>query len=208
MGDYSNLTFTVPLPPKALLKYLDEAFRQYSGSHWHYDETVTEAEIRLGANDVSVGSVDQLSSDMDTLRDETQEVDCPDCNGTTQITNESNEWVGCGRCIANGTINVRADLAYTVHEDPLYEWMGSLVAYAPGLPLFSSECDADGSPVVSTSTVVALVNKATDLDELKARVNTLGGKAVLEAQDNVKLVMEVEEIDGLRVEVYRHQVVA
>ena len=56
-----------------------------------------------------------------------------------------------------------SEFAYQVHEDPAYEWLGQVCIHVPGLlPDLTAECDADGSPVLTTTTVTSALAIADD----------------------------------------------
>jgi hypothetical protein len=51
--------------------------------------------------------------------------------------------------IAAALIEAAPGSTFLTWTDPAYEWLGSLVMYAPELGLFGSECDANGNAVVA-----------------------------------------------------------
>lgn len=64
--------------------------------------------------------------------------------------------VGSAEELANGLIQVAPDIAFTVHEDPAYEYLGTVFCHVPDLGLFTSDCDAVGTPYFSQGDVLAL----------------------------------------------------
>ena len=50
-----------------------------------------------------------------------------------------------------------AGATFEAWEDPAYEWLGSYRAKAPGLPLFSADCDASGRPVFTREAIAAMI---------------------------------------------------
>lgn len=202
MGDTSNLTLELPSAPAILLTHIRAMFDNYASGAYHYEDDVSEDEVTLGANDISVGTVDQLASDFDRLQTQAADIECPVCEG--RGTKDEKD---CVRCNTQGWVSVTADLAYRIHDDPAYEWLGSLQMHVPGLPDFASACDADGKPTPSVNELMSAVDEATDLDELKQRVRDLTGKELSTAFDTVKLIKTVTtDEDGMLHEHYWHQV--
>lgn len=67
---------------------------------------------------------------------------------------------------------------WIISEDPKYEWLGEVAVHHPDFPLFTSECDADGQPVLSASVIAhALADPDTALDKIR----DAAGLDVLEA---------------------------
>lgn len=172
MGDYTNLTLDVHSADPTVRKAVRAIFEDYSGTFTYRDEE-DDISLSIGVNEAPCGSANDLASALVSAMDEAKhETECGFCKGE-----------GCENCDHSGTVMVTlAPFAFTVWEDPKYEWLGELWEYAPGAGAYSAECDADGQAVLSTSTVLGLVRKATDLAALKADVDRLTGAPVIVAQ--------------------------
>ena len=73
------------------------------------------------------------------------------------------------------------DFAYYVHEDPAYEWLGSVVIHVPGLtPDYTGECDADGVPALLTAHLDQLLAIEDDA-ELRVQLRMRSGRVHLDA---------------------------
>lgn len=172
MGDYTNLTMHVYSADPTVRTAARGIFQDYSGT-CTFENEETDTCLSIGVNEARCGSAQELASALTTaMTDPSHEADCGFCKGE-----------GCENCDHSGTVMVTlAPFAFTVWEDPKYEWLGELWEYAPGAGAYSAECDADGQAVLSTSTVLGLVRKATDLAALKADVDRLTGAPVIVAQ--------------------------
>jgi hypothetical protein len=156
MGDTTNFSVAARgvNNPLVLAEIRNLADNYASGCY--YDVTIDKTSLRLGANDVAVGSVEEMLDDLETLiRDGMEDED------GERVTVE--------------------DFAYWVNDDPKYEWLGAIGVHVPHVGDFHGQCDADGNPVFSTKEIVEMVNTATDLDHLKAAVADKTGDAVLKA---------------------------
>jgi hypothetical protein len=73
------------------------------------------------------------------------------------------------------------DFAYYVHEDPAYEWLGSVVIHVPGLtPDFMGSCDADGMPVLEAAHIDEILAIADDT-EMRIQLRLRAGREHTEA---------------------------
>jgi hypothetical protein len=52
------------------------------------------------------------------------------------------------------------------HEDPRYEWLGTLAMYTPELGLYTHDCDAQGNPVFAVQEVRAMLADPDQADRL------------------------------------------
>lgn len=182
MGDSNNLTLIVPDPPEHLRVVIAERYKGYAHDSMIYTEDGTEAgdtgELMLGANETSQGCVYDLNSDLHVLIVEGATVDCPKCEGDGEYVDEAQEaligeppTVTCERCDGSGEVKTEPqDFAFVVHDDPKYEWLGTIHMHVPGLDDFTGECDAEGRVVINGEEIVRLIDKATDLDELRAEI--------------------------------------
>lgn len=62
-------------------------------------------------------------------------------------------------------------------EDGKYEWNGDLFRYKRGLGWHRATVNNDGGVVVDSETLLYLIDKATDLNTLRKRVERVVGKA-------------------------------
>lgn len=51
---------------------------------------------------------------------------------------------------------MRARVAFTVYEEPAYEWVETTCSYVPDLGLFSTDCNTSGDPLFSQAHVLSL----------------------------------------------------
>lgn len=72
--------------------------------------------------------------------------------------------MSCGSAqeYGNRIMEAAPGASFVLWEDPKYEWLGDLVAYAPDLGVYSSECDANGTPVKFPSELREIVAGARD----------------------------------------------
>jgi len=172
MGDYTNLTMTVYSADPMVRTAVRGIFEDYSGTFtWRDEEDATS--LSFGVNEARCGSAQELASALTTaMTDPSHETECGFCKGG-----------GCENCDDSGVVMVTlSPFAFTLWEDPKYEWLGELWRYAPEAGAYSADCDADGNAVLNTSQVLKLVQEATDLVALKAEVARLTGRYVIEAQ--------------------------
>lgn len=156
MGDYSNFSIYVrgvdnPLAIAAIKAEMDG----YTGD-MYYEKEVTEQSLCLGANDVSLGTVEEVVGFLKCLVEKGVEDD-------------------------DGEMQPVGDFSWWVNDEPAYEWLGTVDIHVAGVGDFGGSCDADGTPVVNSSDVADLVEAATDLVALKAEVEKLTGGKVLNA---------------------------
>jgi hypothetical protein len=78
--------------------------------------------------------------------------------------------------VARELQQVAPEVSFLTWTDPKYEWLGSLVAYAPDLGEFTADCDADGRPQFDPTHIQFLLEEHRDrtvaqfLDEVHPRV--------------------------------------
>ena len=80
-----------------------------------------------------------------------------------------------------GFVAEHGEFAFSVHDEPLADWLGYLRVYAPGHKVFAADCNADGTPVISTEVITTVVASATDLSELQTKIAEMLGAATLAA---------------------------
>lgn len=67
------------------------------------------------------------------------------------------------------------DVAFTVTEDPRYEWLGTLCRYQPGKGMHEVDCDANAQAVLTDSELAVLTRESTDPATILDRITaTLG----------------------------------
>ncbi|WP_370973632.1 DUF3145 family protein [Amycolatopsis sp. cg9] len=65
--------------------------------------------------------------------------------------------------VAHQLINHAPEVAFTVYEEPAYEWIGTTCTYVPELGLFTAGCDTDGDPLLPQKHVLELEGKPDDV---------------------------------------------
>jgi hypothetical protein len=156
MGDYSNFNIAVqgvgnPLAIAAIKAEMDD----HTGDDY-YETEMTATSLSLGANDVRLGTVEEVVSFLECLVEKGVEDD-------------------------DGAMQPVGDFSWWVNDEPAYEWLGNVNIHVAGVGDFAGSCDADGTPIVHVTDVADLVAAATDLDVLKAEVVKLTGSDVLSA---------------------------
>lgn len=67
------------------------------------------------------------------------------------------------------------DVAFTVTEDPAYEWLGTICRYQPGLGMHESDCDAEARPLLAAPLLTQLCTQHDNpADVLSALHQVLG----------------------------------
>ena len=67
------------------------------------------------------------------------------------------------------------DIAFTVSEDPKYEWLGTLCRYQPGKGMHEVDCDANAQAVLTDGELAALIRTLADPAAILDRITaTLG----------------------------------
>lgn len=76
--------------------------------------------------------------------------------------------VSCGSAdeIASTLQSTAGDAAWTVWEDPKYEWLGTVTRHHPRLGSWSAECTSEGQGVFFADQIVSLLEDRPKLDEL------------------------------------------
>lgn len=178
MGDYNNLTLDASQGDPDVQQKVKEAFEKYSGGYNHYTEEITATDVSFGANEVRVGSVEDLARDLTTLIAEGFAKECATCDGTGVVANDGGFLrLDCEDCQGKGALHVDVeDFPFGVHDEPGYDWLGTLIMHVPGMaPDFVGCCDADGTPTVYGTDLIVRVNEATSLDELRLDLAVLTG---------------------------------
>lgn len=152
MGDRSNFNLWVPKVPDGIpVDHLISMFEVYAGDRGSfYVEDTENGGLLLGANDVSVGSVDSLNADLQQLIAEGFD------DGETQLP--------------------PTDFAYRVNDEPAYEYLGSIVLHVPGMEDLAAECDADANVVLNNNHLLKLVEDASDLTSLRTEIRRITGE--------------------------------
>lgn len=170
MADYSNfrVQLTAPTPELALAikEYIDQRFT--AGCYFHED--VEDDSLDLGANEVRLGSVDELHTWLTVLVEDGWTHECPTCEGEKTVRVGDMNTL-CTTCEGNGKVTEPVpDFPWQINDEPAYEYLGSIVFHTPGLTNFTGMCDADGTVIVDTGWLLKTVEDATDLEDLKTLV--------------------------------------
>jgi hypothetical protein len=83
--------------------------------------------------------------------------------------------------------------SFVLWEDPAYEWLGTLYAYAPDLGVFTAECDQDGTVVLSQDVTLQAVRGATDA--VRAALEGIQGPAGSEERARAAVDAVLAELD-------------
>ena len=72
--------------------------------------------------------------------------------------------ISCGSADEYATALIKAapGASFVLWEDPAYQWLGSLRAYAPDLGEYAAECDANGIVTLTPEEIRQAVSGATD----------------------------------------------
>lgn len=70
---------------------------------------------------------------------------------------------------------VGQDIAFTVTEDPKYEWLGTLCRYQPGKGMHEVDCDANAQAVLTDGELVALIRTIADPATIVERITAALG---------------------------------
>ena len=71
------------------------------------------------------------------------------CNGATDM--------------AHDLMDAVPDVPFSVYEEPVSEWLGTVCWYVPELGLFTTSCDTDGEPLFTQDFVLALNGKPSQV---------------------------------------------
>ena len=186
MGDTNNLELaTSGITDVETRKVVRDIFEQFSGGFDHYDDVdVDPFDLQLGANDISQGACYELPSALDSFMEKGETVECLACRGTGIRKAEalSQDDGTCARCAGDGEFLLKPEpFAYWTNDDPANEWLGTATIFVPGVGVWQGECAEGGDPVIDTNRVMALVNAATDLEQLKQDIRKDSGGLYLEA---------------------------
>ncbi|MGW4528861.1 hypothetical protein [Amycolatopsis sp. NPDC004378] len=79
--------------------------------------------------------------------------------------------IRCGSAtdLADELIKHAPEAAFTVYEEPAYEWLGTACTHVPGLGLFATDCDTSGDPTFTQSQILRWDNEPDHV-----RQNNLG----------------------------------
>jgi hypothetical protein len=103
MGDTTNLTMTVKSRDPRVRAIALDKFREYSGGHNEFHESEDATSLEMGASDCSVGSADELDSNLrNAITDAELESQCGFCRGD-----------GCENCDDSGNPRVTTDALIT-----------------------------------------------------------------------------------------------
>lgn len=71
----------------------------------------------------------------------------------------------CGDAVelADELIRCAPEVAFTVYEEPAYDWVGTRCSYVPDLGLFTTACDTHGEPMFTQSHVLKLEDEPGDV---------------------------------------------
>lgn len=155
MGDYSNFTIRVcGVKDPRVITAIKHEVEEY-GSHY-YSKIITEGTLELGLNEVRVGTVEEVD---DLLH----------------------RYVEKGFEDDDGVLHPVEDFYWLIHDEPEYDWLGTIRVHSPGVGDFDGMCDADGSPVIHATVIESMVAEATDLAELKEQFRKLTGADITDA---------------------------
>ena len=87
----------------------------------------------------------------------------------------------CGSAtdLAHDLIRCAPEVAFTVYEEPAYEWVGTTCTYVPELGLFTAHCDNSGHPMFAQSEILRLEREPVDLRQKHLGVPWLTAIAAL-----------------------------
>jgi hypothetical protein len=94
----------------------------------------------------------------------------------------------CGSAVNLSTelINHAPEVAFTVYEQPAYEWVGTICTYVPELGLFTAACDANGDVLLTQKDVLALESQPHDVRHMELGVPWLTAIACMPAETVVE----------------------
>jgi len=189
MGDTSNFNVRAVIPDpevrQAIYAHLQSQY--VPNGAWLYTDEVKGSTVLLGVGDISFGTVDECESDLlQLIKDGFEEVTCKVCKGKGLVPDSETET--CLHCAGECNYPLPVpDFAFEVYDEPKYEWLGTIRMHVPGLPDFSGECDADGVVRPNPTELMDLIDRTTDLDELRRDLAVLTGrdhKAALTSQES------------------------
>jgi hypothetical protein len=71
--------------------------------------------------------------------------------------------VGSATDLARELIDSAPEVAFTVYEQPAYEWVGTTCTYVRDLGLFTADCDTCGDPMFTQSEVLRLDDEPAEI---------------------------------------------
>jgi hypothetical protein len=107
-------------------------------------------------------------------------------SGTTVSVGQCYSAAGfrCGSAtdLAHDLIRCAPEVAFTVYEEPAYEWVGTTCTYVPELGLFTAHCDNSGHPMSAQSEILRLEGEPIDVRQKQLGVPWLTAIAALPQQ--------------------------
>ncbi len=170
MGDRTALTFLIPNPgdlPPGYELAIRDTFASFVADHTAQTDA---GRMKMEGNEASVGSAEEAAQALlDLMKGD------PDAEPPLPPH----------------------QFAFTVWEDPKYEWLGTLYRYTPGQPMFTAECDASGRAVIEFSQIAAAIAATTDRDGLIARLRHVYGEPADAPRDGIYVSRDrLEEYAG------------
>lgn len=83
--------------------------------------------------------------------------------------------------LADDLAALSPDIAYQGQQDPKHEYNGDLCIQVPGLGRYDAFCNSDGQPIVPAGDLLAVIDAAASLDEVRSKVAALMGVPFIEA---------------------------
>lgn len=95
-------------------------------------------------------------------------------DGTLNIDIEQ-RYVGEAREAADDVLKAltdhdRADIPFTVTEDPAYEWLGTMCRYTPDLGMHEVDCDTEAHALLTDATFNTLAAQTSDPADLISKI--------------------------------------
>ena len=94
----------------------------------------------------------------------------------------------CGDAVelADGLIQRAPDVAFTVYEEPAYDWLGTRCTYVPDLGLFTTDCDNSGEAMFAQSHILKLDDEPGDVRQRQLGVPWLTAISAMPAETVVE----------------------